>query len=71
LRKAGTPRFARGGRQSIVKRCLEFPIERPADSKLERWQTAIDARPAKLANVGNMRRRRAEWRQSSCDDRPP
>jgi hypothetical protein len=46
-----------------VKRCLEFPIERPADSKLGRWQTAIDRaaglcggdrRQAKLANVGNM-----------------
>jgi glutathione S-transferase len=31
---------------SIVKRCLEFPIERPDYSELERWQTAIDARPA-------------------------
>ena len=28
---------------SIVKRCLEFPIERPAYSELERWQAAINA----------------------------
>ena len=28
----------------IVKRCLDFPIERPACSELKRWQAAIDAR---------------------------
>ena len=37
---------------SIVKRCLEFPIERPAYSELERWQTAIDARPAFAVAIG-------------------
>jgi glutathione S-transferase len=31
---------------SIVKRCLEFPIERPPYPELTRWQAAIDARPA-------------------------
>src|SRR4029453_12361379 len=36
----------------IVKRCLEFPIERPAYSELERWQTAIDARPAFAVAIG-------------------
>jgi glutathione S-transferase len=30
----------------IVKRCLEFPIDRPAMPEFERWQRAIDARPA-------------------------
>ena len=37
---------------SIVKRCLEFPIERPAYSELERWQSAIDARPAFAVAIG-------------------
>jgi glutathione S-transferase len=37
---------------SIVKRCLEFPIERPAYSELERWQAAIDARPAFAVATG-------------------
>jgi glutathione S-transferase len=37
---------------SIVKRCLEFPIERPACSELTRWQAAIDARPAFTVAVG-------------------
>jgi glutathione S-transferase len=37
---------------SIVKRCLEFPIERPAYSELERWQAAIDARPAFAVAIG-------------------
>ena len=36
----------------IVKRCLEFPIERPACSELKRWQAAIDARPAFSVAVG-------------------
>jgi glutathione S-transferase len=36
----------------IVKRCLEFPIERPPYSELERWQTAIDARPAFAVAIG-------------------
>lgn len=30
----------------IVKRCLEFPIERPDLPDLTRWQRSIDARPA-------------------------
>src|SRR5262245_16608391 len=37
---------------SIVKRCLEFPIERPAYSELERWQAAINARPAFAVAIG-------------------
>jgi glutathione S-transferase len=36
----------------IVKRCLEFPIERPACSELKRWQSAIDARPTFAVAVG-------------------
>ena len=36
----------------IVKRCLEFPIERPVYSELERWQTAIGARPAFAVAIG-------------------
>jgi glutathione S-transferase len=36
----------------IVKRCLEFPIERPAYPQLERWQAAIDARPAFAVAIG-------------------
>jgi len=30
----------------IVKRCLAFPIQRPALPALEKWQAAIDTRPA-------------------------
>jgi glutathione S-transferase len=30
----------------VVKRCLEFPIERPAMPELDRWVKAIEARPA-------------------------
>jgi glutathione S-transferase len=37
----------------IVKRCLEFPIERPPYSELERWQAAIDARPAFAVAIGS------------------
>ena len=37
---------------TIVKRCLEFPIERPAYPKLERWQAAIDARAAFAVAIG-------------------
>ena len=37
---------------SIVKRCLEFPIERPPYPELTRWQAAIDARPAFAVAVG-------------------
>ena len=36
----------------IVKRCLEFPIERPAFAELKRWQAAIDARPAFAVAIG-------------------
>jgi glutathione S-transferase len=36
----------------IVKRCLEFPIERPALPELTRWQTAIEARPAFAVAIG-------------------
>jgi glutathione S-transferase len=36
----------------IVKRCLEFPIERPALHELTRWQTAIEARPAFAVAIG-------------------
>jgi glutathione S-transferase len=36
----------------IVKRCLEFPIERPAFAELSRWQKAIDARPAFAVATG-------------------
>jgi glutathione S-transferase len=36
----------------IVKRCLEFPIERPALPELTRWQTAIEARPAFTVAIG-------------------
>jgi glutathione S-transferase len=36
----------------IVKRCLEFPIERPKYPALERWQAAIDRRPAFAVAVG-------------------
>jgi glutathione S-transferase len=36
----------------IVKRCLEFPIERPACSELERWQAAVNARPAFAVAIG-------------------
>ena len=37
---------------TIVKRCLEFPIERPAYPELERWQAVIDARPAFAVAIG-------------------
>jgi glutathione S-transferase len=30
----------------IVKRCLEFPIEKPDFPELQRWMKAIEARPA-------------------------
>jgi glutathione S-transferase len=37
---------------TIVKRCLEFPIERPPFAELTRWQAAIDARPAFAVAIG-------------------
>jgi glutathione S-transferase len=36
----------------IVKRCLEFPIERSALPELTCWQTAIEARPAFAVAIG-------------------
>jgi glutathione S-transferase len=36
----------------IVKRCLEFPIDKPAFPELSRWQAAIDARPAFAVATG-------------------
>lgn len=36
----------------IVKRCLDFPIERPDLPELTRWQKSIDARPAFAVATG-------------------
>jgi glutathione S-transferase len=36
----------------ITKRCLAFPIEKPALENLSRWQSAIEARPAFAVAVG-------------------
>ena len=36
----------------IFKRCLGFPIERPAFSNLDRWMAAIASRPAFQAATG-------------------
>jgi len=36
----------------ITKRCLAFPIEKPAFDNLLRWQSAIEARPAFAVAVG-------------------
>jgi glutathione S-transferase len=36
----------------IVKRCLDFPIERPDLPELTKWQQAMDARPAFLVATG-------------------
>jgi glutathione S-transferase len=36
----------------IVKRCLEFPIDKPALPELTRWQNAINARPAFAVATG-------------------
>jgi glutathione S-transferase len=36
----------------IVKRCLGFPIEKPAFAELTRWIKAIDARPAFAVATG-------------------
>ena len=36
----------------ITKRCLAFPIEKPALDDLSRWQRAIEARPAFAVAVG-------------------
>ena len=37
----------------IVKRCLEFPIEKPAFAELSRWQKSIDARPTFAVAIGS------------------
>lgn len=36
----------------IVKRCLEFPIEKPAFPELSRWMRAVEARPAFAVATG-------------------
>ena len=36
----------------IVKRCLEFPIERPSLPALQKWQAAIEPRPAFQVAIG-------------------
>lgn len=36
----------------IVKRCLEFPIERPDLPELTRWQKSIESRPAFSVAIG-------------------
>jgi glutathione S-transferase len=37
----------------IVKRCLEFPIEKPAFAELARWQKSIDARQTFAVAIGS------------------
>jgi glutathione S-transferase len=56
---AGKPWFALGrmtladiALAPVVKRCLEFPIDRLAMPELERWMKAIDARPAFAVATG-------------------
>lgn len=36
----------------VVKRCLEFPLERPEFAELSRWMKAIEARPAFAVATG-------------------
>lgn len=36
----------------VVKRCLEFPIERPGYPEISRWQKAIDVRPSFAVATG-------------------
>jgi glutathione S-transferase len=36
----------------VVKRCLEFKIERPELPEITRWMTAIEARPAFAVAIG-------------------
>jgi glutathione S-transferase len=36
---------------TIVKRCMEFPVEKPAFSEIKRWLAAIESRPAFVAAV--------------------
>jgi len=56
---AGKPWFALGrmtladiALAPVVKRCLEFPIDRPGMPELERWIKAIEARPAFAVATG-------------------
>jgi glutathione S-transferase len=56
---AGKPWFALGrmtladiALAPVVKRCLEFPIDRPAMPELERWIRAVEARPAFAVATG-------------------
>ena len=56
---AGKPWFALGrmtladiALAPVVKRCLEFPIDRPAMPELERWIKSIDSRPAFAVATG-------------------
>jgi glutathione S-transferase len=56
---AGKPWFALGrmtladiALAPVVKRCLEFPIDRPAMPELERWIKAVEARPAFAVATG-------------------
>jgi len=56
---AGKPWFALGrmtladiALAPVVKRCLEFPIDRPAMPELERWIKTIDSRPAFAVATG-------------------
>jgi glutathione S-transferase len=37
---------------TIVKRCLEFPIDKPSLPELKRWLAAIESRPAFAVAVG-------------------
>ena len=37
---------------SVLKRCLEFPIDRPALPELERWMAGIATRPAFQVAIG-------------------
>ena len=36
----------------VVKRCLDFPVERPQLPEIERWMKAIEARPAFAVATG-------------------
>ncbi len=36
----------------VIKRCLEFPIERPALAEITRWLAAVEARPAFAVALG-------------------
>jgi len=36
----------------VVKRCLDFPIERPEFAELARWMKVVEARPAFAVATG-------------------